>query len=197
MLSILLENTNIKTKTKIGIKTIIATIFIALAVILPQLVHLIAQANGGMMWLPMYYPVLLAGGLLGIKWGLGIGILSPLVSFAITSIFHQPMPMLERLPFMMIELSVFAVVAGAFSKLIFKNQWMILVALIAAQIAGRCSFLCSVFLLQSQINLTFETALPQVLMSGVGLLVQWVILSVAMILIRKKIIKENNRLTNC
>ena len=68
----------------------------------------------------MYYPVLLAGGLLGIKWGLGIGILSPLVSFAITLIFHQPMPMLERLPFMMIELSVFAVVAGAFSKLIFK-----------------------------------------------------------------------------
>lgn len=58
MLSILLENTNIKTKTKIGIKTIIATIFIALAVILPQLVHLIAQANGGMMWLPMYYPVI-------------------------------------------------------------------------------------------------------------------------------------------
>ena len=49
MLSILLENTNIKTKTKIGIKTIIDTIFIALAVILPQLVHLIAQANGGMM----------------------------------------------------------------------------------------------------------------------------------------------------
>ena len=97
----------------------------------------------------------------------------------------------------MIELSVFAVVAGAFSKLIFKNQWMILVSLIAAQIAGRCSFLCSVFLLQSQINLTFETALPQVLMSGVGLLVQWVILSVAMILIRKKIIKENDRLTNC
>ena len=59
----------------------------------------------------MYYPVLLAGGLLGIKWGLGIGILSPFVSFAITLIFHQPMPMLERLPFMMIELSVFAVVA--------------------------------------------------------------------------------------
>lgn len=66
-----------------------------------------------------------------------------IVSFAITSIFHQPMPMLERLPFMMIELSVFAVVAGAFSKLIFKNQWMILVALIAAQIVGRCSdFIC-------------------------------------------------------
>jgi hypothetical protein len=60
----------------------------------------------------MYLPVLLGGCLLGWRWALAVGVLSPVVSFLITSLAGAPMPALPRLPFMMAELAVFALVSG-------------------------------------------------------------------------------------
>lgn len=74
-----------KTSVKLTVKSVISLGVVALAVLLPQLVHLAAGPAGGMTWLPMYLPVLLGGCLLGWRWGLGVGILSPLASFAVTS----------------------------------------------------------------------------------------------------------------
>lgn len=116
MLESILTQRNVKTKTKIAIKSIVTVGIIALAVGLPQLVHLVAGAQGGMIWLPMYLPVLIGGCLLGKWWGLGIGIASPLTSFLITLAGGSPMPTLERLPFMVAELAVFGLVTGLFSK---------------------------------------------------------------------------------
>ena len=52
-------------KLKITIKSLVSLGIIALAVALPQIVHAILGAPGGVQWLPMYLPVLLGGCLLG------------------------------------------------------------------------------------------------------------------------------------
>ena len=79
-------------KTKLTVKSIVAVSLVALAVVLPQIVHLAAGQAGGVTWLPMYIPVLLAGCLLGTSWGLAVGVASPLVSFALTSMWGSAMP---------------------------------------------------------------------------------------------------------
>ena len=76
MIENVLVRKNLSLKVKITVKSLISAGIIALAVILPQLVHLIAGQPGGVQWLPMYLPVLLGGCLLGWTWGLGVGIAS-------------------------------------------------------------------------------------------------------------------------
>ena len=51
--------------TKITYKALVSVGLIALAVILPQLIHLALGQPGGVKWLPMYLPVLIGGCLLG------------------------------------------------------------------------------------------------------------------------------------
>ena len=110
-----------KTSVKLTVKSVISLGVVALAALLPQLVHLAAGPAGGMTWLPMYLPVLLGGCLLGWRWGLGVGILSPLASFAVTSAMGSAMPAAARLPYMIAELAVFAAVSGMFSRKIAEN----------------------------------------------------------------------------
>ena len=98
MIESVLAKHNVKFGARITVKALISAGIIALAVVLPQLVHLAAGAEGGVRWLPMYLPVLLGGCLLGWRWGLGIGLLSPLASFAVTSAAGNAMPAASRLP---------------------------------------------------------------------------------------------------
>ena len=112
MLENVLARRNASLKIRITVKSLVSIGIVALAVLLPQFVHLVLGQAGGMQWLPMYLPVLLGGCLLGTWWGLGVGIASPLVSFAITSAMGNAMPAAARLPFMAAELAVFAAVSG-------------------------------------------------------------------------------------
>ena len=128
------------TKQKIAARLVVSCAVIALAVILPQLVHLALGAQGGMQWLPMYLPVLLGGCLLGWKWGMGVGLLAPAVSFALTSLGGNAMPAASRLPYMMAELAVFGLVSGLFAKKIQGNALLAFPAVICAQIAGRLTY---------------------------------------------------------
>ena len=73
---------------RITVKALISIGITALAVVLPQIAHLAVGASAGIMLLPMYLPVLLGGCLLGAKWGVAIGILSPLASFFIRDFLH-------------------------------------------------------------------------------------------------------------
>ena len=58
---------NLSVRKKITYQTLVSAGLIALAVILPQLVHLSLGQPGGVKWLPMYLPVLIGGCLLGAK----------------------------------------------------------------------------------------------------------------------------------
>ena len=183
---------NVSAGTKITYKTLVSAGLIALAVVLPQLVHLALGQPGGVKWLPMYLPVLIGGCLLGAKWGLAVGALSPLVSFLITSAMGNPMPMSARLPFMMAELTVFALVSGLFSKNISESVLWAFPAVISAQIAGRAVFLGLIALTQSMTQFTVPMIWGQIKTGFIGLAVQAVVVPVIIIGLRALLIKEKS-----
>lgn len=175
MIENVLVRKNLSLKMKVTVKSLISAGIIALAVILPQLVHLVAGQAGGVQWLPMYLPVLLGGCLLGWTWGLGIGIASPIVSFLITLAFGNPMPALARLPFMVAELAVFAAVSGLFTKKIAQNGWLAFPAVILAQFAGRSVFMLLVLIFRSVTPFTPAVIWSQIQTGLLGLVLQAVI----------------------
>ncbi len=191
MIEQVLTRHNAALRVKITVKTLISAGVIALAVILPQLVHLALGAPGGVQWLPMYLPVLLGGCLLGWKWGLGVGMLSPVVSFAITSLIGNPMPVATRLPYMIVELAVFAAVSGLFSRSITKNGWMAFPAVLLAQVAGRLTFLVVAAIFQSVSPLSAATVWSQIQTGLTGMVLQavivpFVVMGLRLLLMRDK-----------
>ncbi len=182
---------NITAGRKITYKTLVSAGLIALAVILPQIVHLALGQPGGVKWLPMYLPVLIGGCLLGTQWGLAVGILSPLVSFLVTSAMGSPMPMAARLPFMVLELAVFAAVSGLFTKKISKNGLWAFPAVILAQLCGRAVFLGAIAATQSHTQFTAAMIWGQIKTGAIGLAVQAVLVPIIIIALRKLMIKDN------
>lgn len=183
---------NVSYKMKITYKAIVSAGLIALAVILPQIVHIALGQSGGVKWLPMYLPVLIGGCLLGAKWGLCVGILSPLASFIITSAMGDPMPMAAKLPFMMAELSIFAIISGLFTKRIAKNGLMAFPAVISAQIVGRAAFLGLVALSQFDAPFTAKMIWNQIQEGIYGLIAQTIIVPLIIIALRKLMLKEQD-----
>ena len=178
-------------KVKLTVKSLVSLGIIALAVILPQIVHAILGASGGVKWLPMYLPVLLGGCLLGTLWGLGVGILSPVVSFLITLAAGNPMPALARLPFMVSELAVFAAISGLFSKRIAQNAWMAFPAVLLGAVAGRGTFMLLVVIFQSVVPFTpaliwsqIQTGLLALVLQAV--IVPFIVMGLSLLLNREK-----------
>lgn len=178
---------------KITVKSLISAGIIALAVILPQIAHLALGAKAGIMLLPMYLPVVLGGCLLGPVWGLGIGLLSPVASFIITSFLGNPMPALARLPFMVAELAVFATVSGLFSKKIAKNALYAFPAVILSELAGRLSFLALAALFQNRTPFNVPMIWGQIKTGVVGLVIQAVLVPLAVMCLKELLDKEQNK----
>lgn len=176
-----LRSRQVSFKLGITVKALISAGIVALAVLLPQLAHLALGEQAGMRFLPMYLPVLLGGCLLGWQWGLGIGLLSPLVSYLITAAAGSPMPALARLPFMMAELAVFAVICGVFSDKIAKNGLMAFPAVLLAQLGGRSVFLLSAAAFSGVSPLNAAMVWGQIQTGFAGLLIQAVLAPVIII----------------
>ena len=179
-------------KTKLTVKSIVAVSLVALAVVLPQIVHLAAGQAGGVTWLPMYLPVLLAGCLLGTSWGLAVGVAPPLVSFALTSLWGSAMPAAARLPFMIAELAVFAAVSGLFSKNIFKNGLFAFAATALAIVCGRAVFMLSVIVFQSVAPFTPALVWSQIQSGLAGAAAQAVLVPLVVMAVRRLMLKDNN-----
>ncbi len=192
MIENVLVRKNASLKVKITVKSLISVGIVALAVILPQIVHLAAGQAGGVQWLPMYLPVLLGGCLLGWAWGLGLGIASPVVSFLITLAFGSPMPALARLPFMVVELAVFAAISGLFSKKISQNGWMAFPAVLLAQVAGRTVFMLLVLIFQSVTPFTPAVIWGQIQTGLLGMVLQAVIVPFVVMGLRLLLIRDKN-----
>ncbi len=192
MLENVLTKQNATTQKRITLNAVLSVGLIALAVVLPQIVHIALGQPGGVQLLPMYLPVLIGGCLLGSKWALAVGVLSPAVSFAITSLMGSAMPALPRLPFMMAELAVFALVSGLFSKKIYENGLWAFPAVILAQLAGRAVFLGLVAIFQGVAPFSVEMIWGQIVAGWLGLLIQAIAVPLLIIALRAILVKNDD-----
>ena len=190
MIESILVKREAKAKTKLTVKSLLSVGLVALATILPMLVHLAVGAQGGMVWLPMYLPVVIGGVLLGTLWGVGIAATSPLVSFIITSIVSSPMPALSRLPFMIVELVVFALVCGLFSKLIAKKVWVTPIAVVSSIVAGRLVFLALVAIFESVSSLSVSMVLSQIVAGWPGVIMLVALTTILTLILNKTLNRE-------
>lgn len=190
MLENVLTRNKANTKIKITVRTLVSLGIIALAVILPQLVHLTLGAGAGVKWMPMYLPILLGGCLLGAKNGAVVGLTAPVVSYILTSSLGEAMPSLERLPFMMAELTVFAFVVGLFSEKVQKNAFYAFPAVISAQACGRLSFVALVAIFKGFTSLEVSAVLSQIKAGAPGLVVQAIAAPVIIIALCKLMNKK-------
>lgn len=184
MIESILTQRNRSLQYKMAVKSVCGVVLVAMAVLSPQIVHVCLGRSGGAEWLPMYWPVLLAGCLLGAVWGLAVGVLSPLVSFAVTGLAGNAMPAATRLPFMMAELAVFAAVSGLFSKKIAAHGWMALPAVLSAQVAGRAVFLLSAIVFRAVSPLSPQFVWAQIKAGLPGTVLQAVAVPLAVMVLR-------------
>lgn len=106
---------------------------IVAAVALPQLFHVIGAVSGqgtalGVAFLPMHLPIIFVGLIAGPAVGAIAGVAAPLTSFMLSG-----MPGLVMLPFMMIELCAYGLIAGLLRYVKLPS----LVKVVLAQFAGR------------------------------------------------------------
>ncbi|MEW5796879.1 MAG: ECF transporter S component [Candidatus Zixiibacteriota bacterium] len=155
-------------------------LFLALAIVLPVGLH--AFGIAGRVFLPMHFPVLLAGFLVGPYSGLVVGLLAPGISYLTTG-----MPPTYAVPLMTLELPLYGLVAGlAYQRL----QLNIYVALIAAMIVGRLMFGLGLFVLGMFMELPygavefFSTAGP--ILTGIwGIIAQVVLIPLIVAAVRR------------
>lgn len=124
-----------KNKTE---KIVLAGLFIAIASVLPLLFHSIVIGGNslGQVISPMHFPVLIAGVILGWKYGLAVGIISPLLN---SILFLMP-PLYPMAIAMALEMGTYGCIIGIISQYThpFSNRIAnIYVSLLMAMIAGR------------------------------------------------------------
>ncbi|MDR0220132.1 MAG: DUF1893 domain-containing protein [Lachnospiraceae bacterium] len=116
-------------------KLVLAGLFLAIGVVLPQITGHLAGPDGGRMFLPMHIPVLLAGMICGPLGGALVGLLAPALSSLLTG---GTMPLVyPMLPIMAAELFTYGLVGGLCAT---KFKWNAYFSLITAMIAGRVSY---------------------------------------------------------
>ena len=160
---------------------VFAGLCVALGVVLPMAFH--SLPDGGRVFLPMHIPVLLCGLLCGPWYGLGCGILAPLLSHLITG-----MPMAAALPGMLCELAAYGFLSGLVSTLVHTQKRVtgVYIALVCAMLGGRVVaglvngfiFQAGSYSLKMWLAGSFITALP-------GIAVQLILLPVLVLALTK------------
>lgn len=114
-------------------KTLAVLVAVASAVALPQVFHQAGMLLGlgtavGQTFLPMHLSVILVGLVAGPAVGVVSGALAPLASFALSG-----MPVVTSLPFMVIELAAYGLVAGLMRSV----RMPVVLRVLVTQVAGR------------------------------------------------------------
>ncbi len=163
-------------------KSLFTAVCLALCVVLPMAFH--AIPNGGVLFSPMHFPVLLCGILTSWPFGLLCGIAGPLLSSLFTGMPGPPM-----LVPMMVELGSYGAAAG-FMMAVVKTRNVtanVLVSLIVAMLFGRITagvarafiFARGSYSLPVWISSYFISCLPAIIMQLVLIPVIYKALSIA------------------
>lgn len=169
-------------------KLVFAGLLIAIGVALPFVFHTIPNAGG--IFLPMHIPVLLSGFICGPLYGLGVGVLTPLISSMLTG-----MPPVAILPGMACELAVYGLITGLlYKKNIIKNDYgNVYVSLLVAMFAGRLTygilnsliFRAGAYSLKVWISTAFVVSIP-------GIIAQLVIIPILVSAMKKTRLIQTN-----
>ncbi len=159
---------------------ILSGFFIAIGLLLPAIFHLFGGA--GKIFLPMHIPVLIAGFFLPPFYAATVGLITPLLSSALTG-----MPVFYPiLPIMMGELMVYGLVISWLGQARMKNIWG---RLITGMIAGRIVAGMIVFVLGIGFGLKINPLiyLQGAIVTGLpGLVIQFLMIPSLVILIQNR-----------
>lgn len=113
-------------------KMVISAIFIAIGIILPFFTGQIKEIGDSL--LPMHFPVMICGLILGGGWGLAVGAILP---FLRASIAGMP-PIYPNAVWMSLELATYGLVVGVLYFKFFKKQlWWLYSSMLISMISGR------------------------------------------------------------
>ena len=150
MSNIMILKTVEKQRLSVKMQTLATIAAIVGAVALPQIFHALGAAFGlgttlGESFLPMHLPILLVGLLAGPYAGAAAGMLGPLVSFSLSG-----MPGIAMLPFMMLELCVYGLMAGLLRDVKMPIVMKVLLAQIGGRVIRAAAILVAIYGLGSQ-----------------------------------------------
>ncbi|NLD26277.1 MAG: ECF transporter S component [Acholeplasmataceae bacterium] len=167
-------------------KIVLSGLFIAIGVILPSLFH---AAGIGQQISPMHFPALLAGVILGWKYGLAVGLLTPLLSGLM---FGMP-PLFPTATVMSLELGTYALISGIITEKVkpFKNQiYNIYLGLLVAMILGRIVYGISYAVIMGISGETygFRVYISSVLLqTWPGIILQFLVIPPIVVLYQKRL----------
>lgn len=156
-------------------KALLTALMVSVAVILPQICHLLGGQLGygsrlGEMLLPMHLPVMLAGMLWSPWVGVSCGLISPIVSFALTG-----MPGAALLPFMTVELAVYGLSAGLLSKTNLPTLLQVALTQLAGRVA-RAAVLAAAIYGFGFDRLPISIVWTSITAGVAGIVIQWAVL---------------------
>ena len=171
----MMEKAMKKTALHLSREAAFVLLTVALAVLLPQILHgagILLGVGGklGQMLLPMYLPVLLLALYRGAVPAAVAGLLSPLVSFALTA-----MPQQTLLPYITLEL----IATGLFAGVIFKAKPPAVLRVLLVQLAAKAVRLIAfgVALYAANGTLQASALFAGVVTSVPGVVIQLLVLS--------------------
>ena len=146
-------------------KCIIGTILLSgIGIALPRIFHVLAGSSAGTIFLPMHIAVLIAALTFGAFSGSVVAGSSVLASYLLTG-----MPSLARLPYMLIELIIYAVLLGVLNK-----KFNSYISLIATIILGRVLYAGVLFVAINVLGFeTYGISVIQSIQAGLpGIIIQ-------------------------
>ena len=163
------------TRKRIRDRILLTVCAIAASVALPQIVHTVGHISGlgtslGEVLLPMHFFVFLVGLYAG-PWVGGVtGFLAPLFSFWLSG-----MPRVQALPFMMIELLGYGLIAGFLCRTKMNSFFKLVIAQIGGRILRSAAIGIAVVCFDVQ-GMTMLSVWQAVGSGLLGILLQWSIL---------------------
>lgn len=110
---------------------VMSAMFLALALILPLVTMQLPEMGNALC--PMHFPVLLCGFVCGPVYAAGVGLIAPILRFAL---FGMP-EIFPRGVVMCLELATYGAVSGVLYNILPKNTKNIYISLVGAMLAGR------------------------------------------------------------
>ena len=162
-------------------KIVLGGFFLALGIVMPFLTMQVPQIGSKL--LPMHLPVLICGFVLGWKYGLLVGFVTPLLR---TFMFGMP-PMMTAIG-MAFELATYGAITGILYKKLPKSKVKVWVSLIAAMVVGRVVWgLVSIVLYGiNQTAFTWQIFMGGAVLNAIpGIILQLVIVPVIIIALEK------------